>query len=152
MDLYDEFASIIAVLEERKVPYAVCGGMAMAVHGFPRATLDVDLLVPVEAAEQVFAAVLPLGYDVVSDPMSFADGTVEIRRVTKIDPVARDVLSLDLLLATPVAAAAWESRVRVAWELGEITVVSRDGLIALKHLRGSGQDQDDIRNLKGVEP
>lgn len=152
MDLYDEFASIIAVLEERSVPYAVCGGMAMAVHGFPRATIDVDLLVPVDAVEQVFAAVLPLGYDVVSDPMSFADGTVEVRRVTKIDPVARDVLSLDLLLATPVATAAWESRVRVSWELGELTVVSRDGLIALKRLRGSGQDQDDIRNLEEVEP
>lgn len=152
MDLYDEFASIIAALEVAGVPYAVCGGMAMAIHGFPRATVDVDLLVPIEAADRVFASVRPLGYDLVADPMTFADGAVEMRRVTKVDPAAGDLLSLDLVLVTPAAVQSWNSRMRIAWERGELTVVSRPGLVALKKLRGSGQDQDDIRNLEGVDP
>jgi hypothetical protein len=41
---------------------------------------------------------------------------------------------------------------RVRWERGEVWVVSRQGLVSLKRLRGSGQDQDDIRRLEEVEP
>ncbi len=152
MDLFDEFVSIIGVLEAGRIPYAVCGGMAMAIHGFPRATVDVDLLVPTEAAAQIVAAVSPLGYNVAAAPMTFAGGAVEIRRVSKIDPQAGDVLSLDLLLVTPIATLPWATRTRVAWEGGELSVVSPAGLIALKRLRGSGQDQDDIRHLEGLAP
>jgi hypothetical protein len=34
------------------------------------------------------------------------------------------------------------------WEEGRLWVVSREGLIYLKSLRGSGQDLDDIQKLK----
>jgi len=152
MDLYDEFSAIIEALEDAAIPYAVRGGMAMAIHGFPRATVDVDLLVPIDAAERVFSSVRPLGYDLLADPMTFADGAVEMRRVSKVDPAAGDLLSLDLVLVTPAVARSWESRMRVAWERGALSVVSRSGLVALKKLRGSGQDQDDIRNLESVDP
>jgi hypothetical protein len=58
------------------------------------------------------------------------------------------VLSLDLLLVTPVLQAVWEGREAMEWEFGKISVVSRDGLISLKSLRGSGLDQDDIKHLR----
>jgi hypothetical protein len=50
---------------------------------------------------------------------------------------------------TPALEEAWETRERVAWEHGEVPVVSRAGLISMKRLRGSGQDLDDIRTLEG---
>lgn len=34
-------------LQEHGVEYAIIGGIAMALHGFPRATKDIDLLLPV---------------------------------------------------------------------------------------------------------
>jgi hypothetical protein len=151
LDLYDEFAAIVAALEAGNVDYAICGGMAMAIHGFPRATVDVDLVVPLGAVERVLASARELGYTVPANPMSLADGAVEIRRVSKIDAVAHDVLSLDLLLVTPAIASVWNDRVRVRWEHGELWVVSRPGLIRLKRLRGSGQDRDDIQWLEGQE-
>jgi len=42
LDLYEEFATLIGALEAAGADYAVCGGLAMAIHGFPRATIDVD--------------------------------------------------------------------------------------------------------------
>ncbi len=39
------------------------------------------------------------------------------------------------------------NRVTIEWEHGTVSVVSREGLITLKKLRGSGQDQDDIKHL-----
>ena len=150
LDLYDEFSTLIGALEAAGVEYAVCGGLAMAVHGFPRATIDVDLVVPTNAAERVLACARDLGYTIPADPMSFAGGAVEIRRVTKIDAASGDRLSLDLLLVTPAIEHVWNERTRVRWERGELWVVSRQGLVSLKRLRGSGQDQDDIKRLEGV--
>jgi hypothetical protein len=150
LDLYDEFANLIGALEAAGADYAVCGGLAMAIHGFPRATIDVDLVVPPNAAERVLACARDLDYTVFADPMSLAGGAVEIRRVTKLDH--GDLLSLDLLLVTPAIESAWKGRVRVRWERGELWVVSRQGLVSLKRLRGSGQDQDDIKRLEGDSP
>jgi hypothetical protein len=84
--------------------------------------------------------------------MSLAGGAVEIRRVTKIDSASGDLLSLNLLLVTPAVdpiLRVWRERTRVRWERGELWVVSRQGLVSLKRLRGSGQDQDDIKRLEG---
>jgi hypothetical protein len=152
IDLYEEFAGLIDALETAKAEYAVCGGLAMAIHGLPRATVDVDLIAPAIADERVLEVARTLGYTIPADPMTLAAGAVEIKRVTKIDTTSRDLLSLDLLLVTPATEAAWRTRMRVRWERGEVWVVSRQGLIGLKRLRGSGQDQDDIRRLEEDEP
>jgi hypothetical protein len=61
---------------------------------------------------------------------------------------ALDFLTLDLLLVTPALREVWASRSTVSWEGGELPVVSREGLIAMKRLRNSGQDQDDIASLE----
>ena len=50
IDLAEEFEAVISALAEHGIEYAVCGGLAMAIHGFPRATVDIDLLIPAEAA------------------------------------------------------------------------------------------------------
>jgi hypothetical protein len=151
LDLYDEFANLIDALEAAGIEYAVCGGLAMAIHGFPRATIDVGLVVPPSAAERVLACARGLDYAMPAGPMSFAGGAVEIRRVTKIDADSGDLLSLDLLLVTPAIERVWSERTRVRWERGELWVVSRQGLVKLKRLRGSGQDEDDVQCLEAGE-
>jgi hypothetical protein len=152
LDLYDELAALLDALEAANAEYAVCGGLAMAIHGFPRATIDVDLVVPTTAAEAVLECARGLGYTIPADPMPLAGGAVEIRRVSKIDAASRDLLSLDLLVVTPAIEQVWRERTRVRWERGELWVVSRQGLVHLKRLRGSGQDLDDIKRLEGDEP
>jgi|SRR6185503_15374893 len=151
LDLYDEFKSIIAALTEREIDYAVCGGLAMAVYGLARATVDIDLLIPAESLEEVKKVAKQLGYTIEAMPMTFAKRAVEIRRVSKLDPESGDLLVLDLLLVTPQIQEAWESRTDVEWEYGKLKAVSREGLIALKSLRASGQDLDDINRLREAQ-
>ena len=63
-----------------------------------------------------------------------------------------DLFSLDFLLVTPEIDSVWRSRREVEWEEGKLWLVSREALITLKSLRGSGQDLDDIKKLKeGVD-
>jgi hypothetical protein len=151
LDIYDEFRNLVAVLEEHEIDYALCGGMAMAVHERPRMTIDIDILIQAESLDRVIAIATELGYKIRGRDMSFANGAVEIRRISKIDPESGDPLSLDLLLVTPQLRSAWEPRVESEWEGGTFSVVSRAGLIALKQLRMSGQDLDDIKTLEEGE-
>jgi hypothetical protein len=47
-----------------------------------------------------------------------------------------------------VLREVWAGRTKIGWERGEVWVVSKGGLVALKRLRGSGQDLDDIKHLQ----
>ena len=75
-------------------------------------------------------------------------GAIEIHQVSKKDEETGDWFSLDLLVVTPSIRKLWDTRQEVAWEEGKLWVVSREGLIFLKSLRGSGQDLDEIQRLK----
>lgn len=147
-DLYEEFTSIISALEERGIDYAVGGGLAMAIHGLARATVDIDLLILADDLDAVKASAKKLGYAIDAMPRTFARGATEIRRVSKIDPETGIVLSLDLLLVTPQIVEIWATRSQVNWEEGVLSVLAPKGLIELKSFRGSGQDLDDIKRLQ----
>lgn len=149
LDLYEELVALLDALESNRVDYALCGGLAMAVWGLPRATVDIDLLIEPSSLEPVQEIAGRLGYLVKARPMSFYSGAIEIHRVTKVDPQGGDTLMLDLLLVSAPVMEAWTSRTRVEWDRGTISVVSREGLIHLKSFRSSGTDLDDIRRLRG---
>lgn len=151
LDIYEELRDLISMLNEQKIDYALCGGMAMAVHDRPRMTIDIDLLIQEHSLERVMAIGAALGYRIRGKDLSFANGAVEIRRVSKIDADSGDLLTLDLLLVTPQIRMAWDSRIESEWEGGMLSLVSRAGLIALKQLRMSGQDSDDIKALEEGE-
>ncbi len=148
LDLFEELVTLIDSLESRRIDYAVCGGLAMAIWGLPRATVDIDLLIERESLAAVEDVAASLGYRFKANPMTFSDGAIIIHRVTKIDPEGGDVLMLDLLLVTPAIADTWQNRIRVEWDRGVMSVVSREGLATLKSFRASGTDLDDIRRLR----
>ena len=148
-DLLTELRCIADALDLARVDYALCGGVALAIYGIPRATIDIDMLImpdQVPTAEEVLGQ---LGYRLAAAEMSLAGGAVTISRLVKPESDSEDVLMVDLLHVAPALESVWQSRQRVAWRHGAIGTVSRAGLVALKRLRGSGQDHDDIRRLTG---
>src|SRR6266705_250113 len=151
LDITDELRALAAKLDEQNIEYALCGGMAMAVHSRPRFTIDIDLLIQEESLTGAMTVAESLGYNIRGKDLSFANGAVEIRRLSKIDADAGDLLTVDFLLVTPQIREAWDSRVESEWEGGKLSVVSLAGLIALKQLRNSGQDLDDIKALNEGE-
>jgi hypothetical protein len=147
-DLEEELDRLRTVLDAQQIEYALCGGMAMAVHGAPRATIDIDLLIDGEDQARIESIAVSLGYKIKAKPMSFSDGAIEIRRISKIDPVDGEVLMLDLLLVTPAVASAWETREKRLWGGRQLGVVSKEGLVLLKMFRSSDQDHADIARLR----
>lgn len=149
-DLLDSFRAIVHRLTEVNIPFAVCGGLAVSIHTLPRATVDIDLLAPADALTRLGDVLEPLGFvRRHRAPLHLAQGQVIMHRFTKIVPGDPDVLGLDVIEARAgVTADAWATRVSAEWEGRSITVVSREGLIALKRLRGSPRDVIDIATLE----
>ena len=44
MKIKNELISLVHALDAADIPYALCGGLAMAAHGWPRSTMDIDVL------------------------------------------------------------------------------------------------------------
>jgi hypothetical protein len=148
LDLFEELKNLVTRLNDAQKDYALCGGLALAVYGVTRATVDIDILIPKDSLAEILPIAEELGYRLHAKPMGFRDGAIEIHRVSKIDPETGDLFSLDFLFVTPHLEFIWKNRHPVSWEGGILWVVSRGDLIALKELRGSGQDLHDIQKLK----
>jgi len=148
--LLEELSGLISALDENEIEYAVCGGLALTIHGFPRATFDIDILIQAESLEKAYAMAAEKGYDIRGLDISFKERAVEIRRVSKIDD-AGEVLSLDLLLVTPHVADVWETKQKLIWENKTLWIVSPEGLIKMKELAGRAKDLIDIDRIKNEE-
>lgn len=146
--LFDELLAVVSALEASGASYALCGAAAVAVHGAPRATTDIDVLVAPDDLAGSLAAVRPLGFDVEALPMRFSDG-MEVRRVTKIE--GADTLTLDILLVNENLAPVLHGRQRMTLQGRDIWVVSREGLIQMKSWAGRPQDLADIDRLRGLD-
>lgn len=149
LDITDELKALVNELNRHEIEYALCGGLAMGVHGWMRATVDIDLLILSESLDDVIEIAKSQGYSLRGKEMSFAGGAIEIRRISKIDAASGDLIPLDLILVSPEIRHVWDNRQQGNWEGGKLSVVTREGLISLKKLRGSYQDLADIKQLEG---
>jgi len=148
--LLDELSALISALNENGVEYAVCGGLALTIHGFARATFDIDILIQAESLEKSYEIAAAFGYDIRGLDMSFKERGVEIRRVSKIDDDG-EVLPLDFLLVTPKVEDVWKTREKLLWQDKDLWIVSREGLIKMKKLAGRAKDLIDIDRIRNEE-
>ncbi len=149
--LLNEFVRVTQALNAGSCDYAVCGGWAMAIHGFLRATTDIALLIMSEDIDRGLEIVAELGFDIKGLPLSFDNGSTEIRRVSKIDDESKELITLDFLLVTEFLKDVWISRQRVEWDKGEYYVVSRQGMIKMKQVAARPKDMIDLEFLKDIE-
>ena len=151
VDIFDEFQNLITTFNQANLDYAVCGGWAMAIHGSPRATIDIDFLVLSENLSEMWKIAEDLGYWVKGLPLSYDNGVIEIRRISKIDEASKVLFTIDFLLVTDGLKQVWETRENIDWEDGKVWTVSREGLIFMKQISGRHKDLGDIEALKELE-
>ncbi len=152
IDLYAEFFGLTDALTGAGILFAVCGGVAVAIHGYPRFTRDIDLLIPRSDEQRVRDLTRGLGFVLEGGRMPVGDNPAsawEIARVSKV--IGNDILAWDLLLVDPDIQTVWESRLVAEFNGRQIPVVSCEGLSTLKRISGRKQDLLDLEQL-GLEP
>ncbi|MBA3459939.1 MAG: hypothetical protein H0T46_08255 [Deltaproteobacteria bacterium] len=154
LDLIAELETLVDAFERDGVDYALCGGLSLAIHGHPRATMDIDVLVPSAAAPHALASARSVGFDVPARVITFGLRTGSprtVQRVSKLDPETNDLVSLDVMHADPGFEDVWAGRLQVPWRGRDLRIVSRDGLATMKRFAARPQDLADLAKLEGTD-
>ena len=145
MELDKDFNEFVELFIAHDVQFLIIGGYALAAHGFPRATGDLDAWVwasDTNAAKIITAL----------DEFGFADVVITVSDLSREDTVVQlgyppyriDILtSIDGLEFTE----AWASRVMVRINNMDVPFISRNDLITNKTAVGRPQDIADVHRL-----
>jgi hypothetical protein len=149
LDLRTSLRALTTSLDEAGIPYAVCGALALAIHGHPRATKDIDLVTVPDRIEALKAVARVHGFTLEALPMTFSSSGITMHRLSRF--VGAQILSLDIIDGSGVLEPVWNTRVRVDTARGPVWVVSRQGLITMKLAAGRPQDLADLARLETSE-
>ena len=151
MDVFGEFEQLAKDLADRKIPYALIGGVAMAFHAQPRFTKDVDLLIKPEHLPDLQMALKSPGYLPPGEPWTFPRTRLSLHRFVK--PVPDDEFFVDVLVAEAPELAAIVDRALLVESPDHppVRLARREDIVLLKKLRASPQDQADIVLLERHE-
>lgn len=138
---------LLKSLKEHKVEFVVIGATAFPVHGYARATLDIDIFIkPTEDnAKKTWLALKAFGYDVADVKMEdLLKKKLLIRQYaveTDIHPFVKGIRFDEV----------WKNRVRAKFRNTFVYFASLDNLIKMKRAAGRPKDLEDLRYLRKLE-
>jgi hypothetical protein len=143
--LNDDWLEFLRALISTGTRFLLIGGHAVAVHGEPRFTEDLDVFVEptAENARRVHAALTAFGFGAV------APSAVELARPNRVWMLGRKPRRIDILtgISGVTFARATRGRLRVPVEGSFIFVIGRAALIANKKASGRPKDLMDVELL-----
>lgn len=146
MNVFDEFKIIAGSLARLNISYALVEGVAMAFHGEPRFTKDIDILVKKNSFVDIYKILSDCGYLESSEPWTFCNTNITLHRFTKA--IEDDLLVIDILIGEDKKhLEIIDHALETKSEQSVVRVARKDDLIWLKTLRNSKQDQADIERL-----
>lgn len=145
IELPDDFSEFLRSLNSQGVRYLIVGGWAVAWHGYPRATQDLDIWIAIDAenATNTVAAIREFGFDTSNlAPELF----LETSRIVRMGhpPMRIEVL-------TSVSGLefdeAWAHRVKTRFGSVDVTLLDLSDLKTNKRAAGRFKDLDDLEHL-----
>ncbi len=151
MPLPEDWRAFIESLNSNEVEYVVVGAVALAFHGFPRYTGDLDVLVRSSPANgrRLESALAMFGLGALG--LKAADFVDSYRVIQLGVPPNR----IDLLtsLTGVTFDEAWAGRAETVVGGTRVNFIGREALIVNKRLIGRPQDKADLEALgAGQEP
>jgi predicted nucleotidyltransferase len=141
--LHEDWIAFLRLLRERRVRFVIVGAHAVAAHGRPRLTADLDILVEptLENGRRIVRALEECGFSGL-DP-------AKVEQPDLVVFLGREPFRIDLLTSIDGVTwrSAWEGRLR--GELGGVPVafLGRSQLIRHKKAAGRPKDLADVALL-----
>jgi len=146
MELSQDILEFIRLLNRNRVEYLVVGGWAVAVHGKPRYTKDVDILIRMEP-ENAKRMVLVL--------RDFGFGSLDITEDDFLTPghiiqLGFEPNRIDLLTTIPAVNFddAYKNKIVIELSSVQISFIGQADLVRNKEAAGREQDLLDVKFIK----
>ena len=140
-------SGLLKSLNAHKVCYVVIGATAFPIHGYSRATMDIDIFIKPtpENARATLRALKSFGYDI-SD-------------LTLTDLLTKKVLIRQYLLETDIHPfvkgitfeQVWKNKVKCKIGRSTAYFAGLDDLIRMKKSAGRAKDKEDLKILKKLK-
>jgi len=151
IELPEDFRDLLLALHDAGAEFVVLGGHAVAFHGHPRATKDLDVLVRAdrENAKRVYRALAAFGaplsaFEVGEADFSTYDGILQMG----VPPLRIDILNRADGITYDDAVADGQS-----FDLDgrRIPVIGKAALLQNKRAAGRAQDLADVKALERIK-
>ncbi|MEW6095998.1 MAG: nucleotidyltransferase [bacterium] len=134
---------LLKLLKEHKAKFVIIGATAFPVHGYVRASIDIDIFIKAERAnaEKVWTALKNFGYDV--------------RDITIEDLLTKKILIRQYVIETDIHPfvkgvtfdEVWKNKVKAKFGNTFVWFASLDDLIKMKGAAGRPKDLEDLKYL-----
>jgi len=147
MELAQDFDEFFGSLIGHGVEFLVVGAYALAFHGAPRYTGDIDVFLKptLENARRVLDALSAFGFP-----------TAALRPLDVVDPgrvIQMGVEPVQIHLMSDISGVswdeAWEGRATARWGSHNLAFIGRAEFIRNKRAAGRLKDQADVEALEG---
>ncbi len=139
-----EVEGLLRLLKEHKVRFVIIGATAFPVHGYSRATLDIDIFIEPTPrnAQRTRDALQAFGYDM-------SDVSVD-------DLLAKKLLIRQCVVETDIHPfvkgttfdRVWSNKVKARFGRTFVWFASLDDLIEMKEAAGRPKDKEDLKFLR----
>ncbi len=145
MDLNIDFRDMLLALNEVEAEYLVVGAYAVAAHGHPRATGDLDIWVNpnLQNAHRIYRALVIFGaptHEITEEDFAVPSIVFQIG----VPPGRIDLLTI---VSGLTFESAWKSRLEMTIEGVRFPVLGRADLITNKRASGRIKDLADLDSL-----
>lgn len=150
--LNEDFRDLLVLLADAGVEFVIVGAYALAFHGAPRASGDIDLFVRPSAvnAGRVFDVLVRFGAPLQSAGVAAAD----FAQPGAVYQIGLPPRRIDLLteISGVTFDEAWASRTAAEVEGRTVSFIGREALIKNKEASGRLQDVADVARLRKTRP
>jgi hypothetical protein len=140
-----DFKEFLRLLQAHEVEYLLIGGYAVAYHGYPRATQDLDIWIAIEPgnAARMTAVLREFGFDAAN---LSTDLFLQDNKVVRmgIPPMRIEVMTM---ISGVSFAECYAAKVTDALDGVPVSIISLRHLKLNKQASGRHKDLDDLENL-----
>jgi len=146
MKLQKDLREFLELLNSHKVEFVVVGGHAVAFHGYPRYTGDIDFFIrpELENARRIIKVMEAFGFDDIS--VKLEDFTSRDKIIQLGYPPNR----IDLI--TSISGCdfneVWDSRIESKLDGVPVSFIGKESLIKNKQASNRGKDLIDVEKLR----
>jgi len=145
IDLPPDFKEFLKLLSDRRVEYLLIGDYAVAYHGYPRATADIDIWIAIHPhnAQKTVSVLKDFGFNL---PQVTVELFLKEKQIIRMGaPPVR------IEIATSISGVdfpeCWKERIVAVLDGVEVNIIDLKHLKINKQAAGRHKDLDDLENL-----
>ncbi len=150
--LNEDFRDLLLLLADAGAEFLIVGAYALAFHGAPRASGDIDLFVRPSSinAQRVFDVLVRFGAPLQSAGVAAAD----FAQPGAVYQIGLPPRRIDLLteISGVTFDEAWASRITAELEGRPVSFLGREALVKNKEAAGRAKDLADLARLRKARP